>query len=75
MLALSGYPLSGIKDEDIIPLLHRLRWVTFFTQDEGFFQSALCHLAYCLVWLDVRADDAAYYTRLFLKHPLTNAMR
>lgn len=59
----------GIKDPDIIPLLHRQRGVTFFTLDEDFFKSVWCHQAYCLAWLDVRADDAAHFTRRFLKHP------
>ena len=62
----------GTKDPDILPLLHRHRCVTFFTQDGGFFESALCHPAYCLVWLDVRTDDAAVYVRRFLKHPRFN---
>jgi hypothetical protein len=58
----------GIKDPEIIPLLHRLRRVTFFTQDRGFFKRALTHPAYCLVLLDVQADDAAWYVRRFLRH-------
>ena len=60
---------AGIKDGHIIPLLHRLRHVTFFTQDEDFYERNLCHQAYCLVWLDVKADDAAAYVRRFLRHP------
>jgi len=48
----------GIKDDNILPLLHRKRRVTFFTQDQDFFDRQLCHHAYCLVRLDVRADDA-----------------
>jgi len=59
----------GAKDPDIIPLLHQLRRVTFFTQDRGFGNRTLCHPAYCLVWLDVRPDDAALHVRRFLKHP------
>jgi hypothetical protein len=59
----------GVKDDDILPLLHRQRQVTFFTQDEDFFRRQFCHPAYCLLWLDVRADDAAYYVRRFLRHP------
>lgn len=59
----------GIKDPDIIPLLHQQRRVTFFTQDEDFFRPALCHASYCLVWLDVDADDAALYVRRLLRHP------
>lgn len=58
----------GAKDPDIIPLLHQLRRVAFFTQDRGFGDPALCHRAYCLVWLDIHPDDAALYARRFLKH-------
>ncbi|MGB8371041.1 MAG: hypothetical protein ACLPYZ_06570 [Limisphaerales bacterium] len=62
----------GVKDAEIIPLLHRLQGVTFFTQDRDFFKATLCHPAYCLVWLDVRADDDAYFLRHFLKHSVFN---
>ncbi len=34
---------SGVKDENILPLLHRRRQVTFFTQDKDFFRRELCH--------------------------------
>ena len=59
----------GIKDPDIIPVLHRIGRVTFFTQDEDFFSRKLCHAAYCLVWLNIPADDAALYVRCLLSHP------
>lgn len=59
---------SGTKDTDIIPLLHRQRRVTFCTLDRDFFQPSLCHASYGLVFLDVRADDAAYFVRRFLRH-------
>lgn len=59
----------GVKDDSIIPLLHRQRDVTFFTQDEDFYLSQFCHGAYCLVWLDASADDLARYLRRFLLHP------
>ena len=59
----------GIGDSEIIPLLHRVRRVTFFTLDRDFFQQQLCHPAYCLVWLDVRADDASHFVRQFMRHP------
>jgi hypothetical protein len=68
-----GVARLGIKDPDIIPILHRLGSVTFFTHDKGFFDRTMCHRAYCLVWLEVRADDAAWFLRLFLKHSLFNA--
>jgi hypothetical protein len=62
----------GVKDPDIIPLLHRQRRVTFFTLDEDFFKASLCHAAYGIAFLDVRADDAAYFVRRFLRHPKFN---
>jgi hypothetical protein len=58
----------GLKDDDIIPLLHRVGPVTFFTHDEDFFKHRLCHAAYCLVWLDVKEDDMAALVRRFLRH-------
>ena len=58
----------GVKDTDIIPLLHRLRHATFLTQDKDFFKQALCHLLYCIAYLDVPADDAARYVRRFFRH-------
>jgi hypothetical protein len=62
----------GIKDPEIIPLLHRLRQITFFTQDRGFFKRNLVHDVYCLVLLDVSPDDTAWFVRRFLKHPRFN---
>jgi hypothetical protein len=62
----------GVQDANIIPLLHQHRGVTFFTLDSDFFEASLCHPAYGLVLLDVRADDTAHYLRRFLKHPNFN---
>jgi hypothetical protein len=59
----------GVQDPEIIPLLHRLKRVTLFTQDQDFFKPRLCHPAYCLVWLDVKPGEAAFYVRRFLRHP------
>ena len=59
----------GVKDPDIVPLLHQHRGVTTFTLDWDFFNPNLCHTAYGVAWLDVRADDAAHFVRRFLKHP------
>ena len=60
----------GMEDrEEIIPLLHALRRSTFFTMDRDFSRPELCHLRYCLVYLDVRPDEAARYIRRFLRHP------
>ena len=59
----------GMQDAEIIPLLHRLRRLTFFTHDQDFFKRGLVHPAYCLVWLDVFDGHAAEFIRRFLKHP------
>ena len=36
---------SGIQDVDIIPWLHSLKRVTFFTHDRWFYKARLCHSA------------------------------
>jgi hypothetical protein len=68
---------AGTADDVIIPLLHRLKGVTFFTHDQDFFKKPHCHAAYCLVWLDVDEDKMAAYARRFLCHHLfaTNSKR
>src|SRR5581483_6693079 len=58
----------GMKDVEIIPLLHSLARPTFFTFDAGFFRKNLCHPNYCLAWLDVRENDVAYFIRRLLRH-------
>ena len=58
----------GVQDPDIIPLLHRSKRVTLFTQDQDFFNRRLCHPAYCLVWLDGKPGEVASYVRRFLRH-------
>ena len=35
------FAFTGVQDPEIIPLLHRQRRVTFFTQDEDFFDASL----------------------------------
>ena len=69
------YP--GIKDPQIIPVLHRLRNPTFFTHDRDYFRGRLVHSSYCLVWLDIFDGDAAWFIRAFLRHPAfkTHAQR
>lgn len=63
---------QGIKDDSIIPLLHKEKNVTFFTRDFGFYDRSLCHAGYCLVWLDVSQNESASFIRRFLKHPSFN---
>ena len=59
-----------MKDEDdILPLLHRLRRPTLLTLDRDFYKPKWRHPGYCLVWFDVYDDEAAYFIRRFLRHP------
>ena len=63
---------QGIKDDEIIPLLHHIGSVTFFTRDMGFYRRHLYHPNYCLVCLSVGQFEAASFIRRFLKHPTFN---
>lgn len=60
---------KGLKDNEIIPLLHQLRDTTFFTRDLGFYDRNLCHERYCLVCLALEKDEVAVFVRRFLRHP------
>ena len=57
-----------MSDFDIIPLLHRLDHPSFFTRDFDFRDGKLCHLRYCVVFLDVYDEDVADTIRRVLKH-------
>ncbi len=67
-----GVGRQGMKDEEIIPVLHQRRPVTFFTRDLGFYNTHLCHAGYCLVTLAVGQYEAASFIRRFLRHPALN---
>jgi len=60
---------KGTSDDDIIPILHRLKRPTFFTHDVDFWNPELSHANYCIVHLAVKPRDAAFYIRRFLSHP------
>lgn len=61
---------SGMKDHnDVIPLLHTLSCPTFFTSDMDFYKTGLRHAEYCLVFLDIPADETAEYMCRLLRHP------
>lgn len=68
---------TGIKDPQVIPVLHGLSDPTFFTHDKDYFRRRLLHSSYCLVRLDVFDGAAASFIRSFLRHRLfkTNAQR
>jgi hypothetical protein len=59
----------GTKDENLIPVLHRLPRPTFFSLDRNFYRPDWAHAEYGLIWLDVRGRDAAAFIRRFLQHP------
>ena len=66
-----GYEVgrSGMQDEEVLPLLLSLRRPTFFTLDQHFYKSRLCHAHYGLVWLNVEQFEVATFVRRFLRHP------
>ena len=49
------------------------RLPTFFTRDEDYYNARLLHPDYCLVHLDVFADETAEYLRKFLRHAALRA--
>ena len=59
----------GMSDEEIIPLLHRSKSVTFFTYDIDYFRPRLCHVRYCLVRLVPDLGKIAETIQKFLRHP------
>jgi hypothetical protein len=59
---------AGMKDDEIIPLLHGLTRPSFFTLDEDFFKPELRHKHYCLVFLDVNQYETAAFIRRTLRH-------
>jgi hypothetical protein len=61
-----GY--QGIDDEDIRPLLLRLKKPTLLTRDEDFFRREFAHARYCLVWFDVAVEETSFFIRRFLHH-------
>jgi hypothetical protein len=67
-----GYDIGrkGMKDEEqIIPLLHKLKNSTFVTRDLGFFREENRHARYCLVCLAVSQKETADFLKRFLRHP------
>ncbi|MBI2946681.1 MAG: hypothetical protein HYY23_03485 [Verrucomicrobia bacterium] len=59
----------GDLDENLIPVLLRLKQPVLFTQDQDFFQFRWLHADYALVWLDTRPTEVAEHVRRFLRHP------
>ena len=70
---------KSATDENIIPILHRLKRPTLFTKDKDFWRRELMHAGYCLVHLDIPEHEGqvAAFIRRFLRHRAfdTNAKR
>jgi hypothetical protein len=58
---------QGMKDDEIVPLLHSLSRPTFFTRDAGFDRREACHPSYCMVWLDLDPDLVASFIQRLLR--------
>jgi hypothetical protein len=63
---------QGMKDSEIVRLLHKLDRPTFFTLDGDFYSPRLCHEGYCVVHLDIEDDMLAEYVYRLLRHPFLN---
>jgi hypothetical protein len=59
---------KGMEDENIIPLLLRVKNCTFFTSDRGFYDHSLCHKNYCIVFLSVSQFETSTFIKRFLQH-------
>jgi hypothetical protein len=66
-----GYDIgrAGMQDEEIIPLLLRLRRPTFFTRDLDFYRRSLCHARYSIVYMVIEPVEVAAFVRRLLRHP------
>lgn len=61
-----------MKDEEIIPFLHRLDKPTLLSRDTDFYNRRLCHARYCLVYLALNKREVAIFVRRFLRHKAFN---
>ncbi|MDA0837039.1 MAG: hypothetical protein O3B01_00985 [Planctomycetota bacterium] len=63
---------QGMKDKEIVVLLHDLSGATFFTRDDDFFEQNLTHAGYFLVNTAVGKNEVAVFVRRVLRHPQFN---
>ncbi len=67
---------KGIKDQEIVVLLRRLRQPTLFTRDQGFYAPDLRYQHYAIVVAAVRQYELAgafYDTRSLIRSPIAPA--
>ncbi|MGH9838668.1 MAG: hypothetical protein ACREEM_07785 [Blastocatellia bacterium] len=69
-----GYDIGrmGMKDSEIIPLLHSLSQITFFSRDRDFYRRRFCHTNYCLAHLVIKETEIAEFILRVLRHPSLN---
>ena len=60
---------QGMADENVVPLLLRLKRPTLLTRDRDFFDRRLVHARYALVWFEVDSSETAFFIKRFLAHP------
>ncbi len=63
---------KGMLDDEIVPMLLKLRRSTFFTRDVDFYKRHLSHARYSLVFLHVEKYETALFVKRFLRHPQFN---
>jgi hypothetical protein len=59
---------KGLRDEEVVVLLQRLRQPTFFTRDLGFYNPELRHLRYAIVVAAVGQCELTAFVRRFVHH-------
>jgi len=59
---------KGLQDEEIIPLLLKNKNPTFFSLDSDFYDRKICHLKYCIAFLDLGQYESAVFIRRFLRN-------
>jgi hypothetical protein len=59
---------KGLRDEQIVILLRRLRQPTFVTRDQGFYSAELRHQHYAIVVAAVGQYELAAFVRRLLHH-------
>src|SRR5438309_9774743 len=59
---------KGMSDDEVVSALHRLKRVTFLTQDSDFYLRENSHSSCCVVLLAVEQRKMAQYAVRFLRH-------
>ncbi len=70
-----GYDIEhkGLKDNEIILYLQQLHKPTFFTLDADFYNRQFIHQKYCIVFIDAKQYEAAFFTRRLMRCKVFNS--